>query len=77
MFDPGPFETARFERALRRLHYLDRQALLLKARDHLSYGEIGAVLGLTAAAAEARVVSALVKLHARLARERKAWWRWW
>ena len=65
----------RFERALNRLPFLEREALRLKARDGLSYAEIGAVLGLSPEAAEARVVRALIKLDVRL--NERPWWRLW
>jgi DNA-directed RNA polymerase specialized sigma24 family protein len=65
------------ERALNRLPHTEREALLLKSREGLSYAEIGAVLGLTAAQAEARVASALVRLHARLLGPGRPWWRFW
>ena len=68
-------DPARFERALRRLPFLEREALLLKARDGLSYAEIGVVLGLSPEAAEARVVRALIKLDVRL--QERPWWRIW
>ena len=65
----------RFERALKRLPFLEREALLLKARDGLRYAEIGLVLGLSPEAAEARVALALIKLDVRLAE--RPWWRFW
>ena len=65
----------RFERALRRLPFLEREALLLRARHGLSYAEIGVVLGLSPEAAEARVVRALIKLDVRL--KERPWWRFW
>ena len=68
-------DSARFERALKRLPFLEREALLLKARDGLSYAEIGVVLGLSPEAAEARVVRALIKLDVRL--NERPWWRLW
>ena len=68
-------DSARFERALKRLPFLEREALLLKARDGLSYAEIGVVLGLSPEAAEARVVRALIKLDVRF--QERPWWRFW
>lgn len=62
-------------RALGRLPFLEREALLMKARNRMSYAEIGAVLGLTPAQAEARVASALVRLHVRLVGTRHPRWR--
>lgn len=75
-FIPAPeFGLAEVERAIRRLPYLEREALLMKARDGMTYAEIGAVLGLTAADAEARVASALVRLHAVLMCPKRRSWR--
>ena len=67
--------TVEVERAIRRLPFLEREALLMKARDRMTYVEIGAVLGLTPAQAEARVAFALIKVHARLFRRRRPRWR--
>jgi RNA polymerase sigma factor (sigma-70 family) len=67
----------RVEQALQKLTHSEREALLLKSREGLSYAEIGALLGLTPAQAEARVASALVKLRARLAHLDRPWWRFW
>ncbi len=74
---PFGIDPIRFERALARLPWLEREALLLRTRDGLSYAEIGAVLGLTPEAAEARVVMALIKLDVRLRRPDQPWWRFW
>ena len=70
-------DPARLERALRRLPFLEREAFVMKTRDRLSYAEIGAVLGMTPEAAEARVVAALIKLDVRLERMARPWWRFW
>jgi len=67
----------RMARELRRLPFLEREALLMKSRDRLTYAEIGAVLGLSAAQAEAKVASALVRLRERLDRDCRPWWRFW
>jgi DNA-directed RNA polymerase specialized sigma24 family protein len=83
MSDPSPFpklHPARVARALVKLPHSEREALLLKAREGRSYAEIGALLGLSAAAAEAKVAAALVTLRAELDRPRPlkrllAFWR--
>ena len=72
---PTAIDPDRFKCALKRLPFLEREALLLKARDGLSYAEIAVVLGLTPEAAEARVVRALIKLDVRL--KERPWWRLW
>jgi DNA-directed RNA polymerase specialized sigma24 family protein len=61
------------ERALSCLPFLEREALLLKARERLSYAEIGTVLGLSESQAEARTASALVKLNRQITRRRPGW----
>ena len=70
-------DPVRLERALARLPQIERQAFLLRTRDERSYAEVGMALGLSAEAAEARVVAALIKLRARLYRRPRPWWRVW
>lgn len=80
MSDPSPFllpDGAEVARALARLPLLDREVILLKTREGLTYEQIGAVLGMTPAAAEARLASALVKLRAKLERRRRSRWLGW
>lgn len=67
---PRALEPGRVERALRRLPHLEREALLLKTREGLSYADIGALLGLSPAGAEAKVAAALVTLRTELDRPR-------
>lgn len=62
---------AAVERAIRRLPVLEREALLMKARDRMTYASIGAALGVSAAEAEAKVAAALATLHARTIRRRQ------
>jgi RNA polymerase sigma-70 factor (ECF subfamily) len=66
---PGPHEEAAGRQemeavmaALQELPEGDRAALLMRAEDGLSYGEIAAVLGVSEAAARVRVHRARVKL---------------
>ena len=73
----SPIDPARLERALKSLPWLEREAFLLKTRDQLSYAEVGLCLGLSPGAAEARVVAALIRLHARLEERDCPWWRIW
>jgi DNA-directed RNA polymerase specialized sigma24 family protein len=78
MPDPAPIllpETAAMKRALSRLRFLDREVILLKARDGLTYQQIGALLGLSPAATERRFASALVKLRIALEPRRRSRWR--
>ena len=73
----SPIDPARLERALKSLPWLEREAFLLKTRDQLSYAEVGVRLGLSPEATEARVVAALIRLHARLEERDCPWWRFW
>lgn len=66
-------DQAVVKRALRRLPYLEREALLMKARDRMTYAEISLALGLSTREAEARVASALLRLRARLDPARPRW----
>lgn len=73
MSDPSPLpepHSARVARALRKLPHNEREALLLKTREGLSYADIGALLGTSPADAEAKVATALVTLRAELDRPR-------
>ena len=62
-FDIPALDPARVERALRTLPVRERDALLLKSRDRLSYAEIGEQLSTGPAGARALVAGALAKLH--------------
>jgi DNA-directed RNA polymerase specialized sigma24 family protein len=73
MSDPSPFpklDPARVALALGKLPHSEREALLLKTREGLSYADIGALLGMSPADAEAKVATALVTLRAELDRPR-------
>ena len=67
-FDIPAFDPARVERALRTLPSRERDAMLLKSRDRLSYAEIGVRLSTSPAGARALVAAALAKLHGLLIR---------
>ena len=67
-FDIPALDPARVERALRTLPSRERDALLLKSRDRLSYAEIAAWLGTDPAGARALVTAALAELHGLLIR---------
>ena len=68
----------RLERAAAKLRPIEREVLILSARDGLSNGEIAARLGITAAAAERILARALCRLDRALERQRRRpWWRFW
>lgn len=73
--DPADIDPSEVERVLQRLPFLEREAFLMKARDRMTYAQIGAVLGISPARVEACVASALIKVHTRLFRRRCPWWR--
>jgi DNA-directed RNA polymerase specialized sigma24 family protein len=72
-FSPDP---AAVERAIARLPFLEREVLRLKARDGFTFSEIGAILGVSPQAAEARFARALFRLRAQLGRRPRQWWPW-
>lgn len=76
---PPPWvpDPAQMARALARLPFLDREIVLLKSRDRLSYGEIGIILGLAPETAGARYAAALAKLRVQLQRGPRSGWRLW
>ena len=65
------------ERAASSLRPIEREVLVLSAREHLSNGEIAARLGITAGAAERLLARALCRLDRALERQRRPWWRFW
>ncbi|HKC03128.1 MAG TPA: sigma factor-like helix-turn-helix DNA-binding protein [Sphingomicrobium sp.] len=73
----------RLEQAASSLRPIEREVLVLSAREHLSSNEIAARLGITTTAAERILVTALCKLDRALERQERAlrrprpWWRFW
>ena len=67
----------RLERAASKLRPVERQVLVLSAREGLSNGEIAARLGITAEAAERLLARALCRLDRALERHERPWWRPW
>ena len=65
------------EKAASSLRPIEREVLVLSARERLSNGEIAARLGITAQAAERLVARALCKLDRALERQERPWWRFW
>ena len=67
--DRPPTTLERLERAASSLRPIEREVLVLSARERLSNGEIAARLGITAQAAERLVARALCKLDRELERQ--------
>ena len=67
----------RLEKAASRLRPIERQVLVLSARERLSNGEIAARLGITAEAVESLLARALSRLDRALERQMRPWWRFW
>lgn len=67
----------RLEKAAARLRPIEREVLVLSAREGLSNGEIAARLGITPEAAERLLARALCSLDRALERQGRPWWRFW
>jgi DNA-directed RNA polymerase specialized sigma24 family protein len=65
------------ERAASRLSPIEREVLILSARDRLRTHEIADRLGISAEAAERYLVDALCGLDRHLQRHERSWWRFW
>jgi len=67
----------RLEKAATKLRPIEREVLVLSARDGLSNAEIAARLGITTEAAERLLARALCNLDRALERQSRPWWRFW
>lgn len=67
----------RLEKAAKSLRPLEREVLILSAREHLSSGEIAGRLGISPDAAERLLAGALRRLDRALERQERPWWRIW
>lgn len=75
--DRSAMTLEQLERAASRLPPMEREVLVLSAREGLSNGDIGARLGITPEAAERLLARALCRLDGALERQRQPWWRFW
>jgi len=67
----------RLERAAAKLRPMEREVLVLSAREGLSNAEIAARLGMTPEAVERLLATALCRLDRALERQKRPWWRFW
>jgi len=74
---PRPPDSDRLEKAIRRLSPIEREVLLLSARDGLASIEIAARLDLSSQAVERHLADALFNLDRLLERQARPWWRFW
>lgn len=72
-----PITPARIARAARKLGPLERDVLMLSAREKLGRDEIAARLDLTPKQVDRFLAEALVKLHRALERQERRWWKFW
>jgi len=75
--DRSSITLDRLERALGDLRPIEREVLVLSAREGLSNREISARLGITAEAAQRLLARALCRLDRALERQKRPWWRFW
>lgn len=75
--DRPPVTLERLEKAAGCLRPIEREVLVLSARESLSLDEIAAWLGIAPEAAERHLVTALCKLDRALERQERPWWRFW
>ena len=67
----------RLERAASSLRPIEREVLVLSARERMSNDEIAARLGITPEAAERLLARALCRLDRALERQERPWWGFW
>jgi DNA-directed RNA polymerase specialized sigma24 family protein len=63
--------------AAKSLRPIERQVLILSARERLSNHEIALRLGMEPHAAERLLANALLRLDRALERQERPWWRFW
>jgi DNA-directed RNA polymerase specialized sigma24 family protein len=74
---PRPPDPDRLERAVAKLSPIEREVLLLSAREGLRADEIAARTGLPSAAVERHLADAVYNLDRLLERQDRPWWQFW
>lgn len=67
----------RLDQAAKSLRPIEREVLVLSARERLSNDEIALRLGIEPQEAERLLAKALLRLDRALARQERPWWRLW
>ena len=67
----------RLEKAASTLLPIEREVLVLSARERLSNEEIAARLGVSVQAAERLLARAICRLDRTLERQQRPWWKFW
>lgn len=75
--DRPPVTLERIEQAASRLRPIEREVLILSARERLSNAQIGVRLGLTTETVERLLATALCKVDRALGRQARPWWKLW
>ncbi len=75
--DRPPLPLDRLERAAASLGPMEREVLILSAREGLSNAEIGQRLGITSRKVERLLANALCTLDRALERQERPWWKLW
>lgn len=72
-----PMTRERLERAASSLRPIEREVLVLSARERLSNDEIAARLGIAPEGAERLLSRAICRLDRAIERQERPWWRFW
>ena len=75
--DRPPVTLERIEQAASRLRPIEREVLILSARERLSAYEIAGRLGITPQAAERLLATAICRFDRALERQERPWWKLW
>ena len=75
--DRPPMTLERLEKAASSLRPIEREVLVLSARERLSNDEIAARLGLSVQAAERLLAKAICRLDRTLERQQRPCWKFW